>query len=386
MISALHALPAADSLFWVGIIINSLAAINSFVISSLLITRKNNVKANYFLAAIFFLPGLNFIHNLFIFFNQYTHFPAIVLFLNAWSIFLPFLIYRYTLFFTGNKFNPKHPLHLINILAFVYVMYFFYKYLQLTDEQVRFFIQEALRGNFNPLYKGVNVVFITMGLIYVGISWTLSFRKYKESKSAKTGVLNKYRYIFIFNSSILLFIFSGIILYGLIDVAYAKFVFMPLMMMVVFFVVLFAAKNTSTVFAGTGLSSEKIKGNGNSRTSDVLPVDCDQVLPKIHRLIEKQVYLNPDITLKQFARQAGLKPYLVSGVLKQCLHQSFVDFINSQRIEYAKTLLKSEQSGNLTIEGIALSSGFKSRASFYRAFKKYTGQTPTAFIEAVNTE
>jgi len=33
-----------------------------------------------------------------------------------------------------------------------------------------------------------------------------------------------------------------------------------------------------------------------------------------------------------------------------------------------------------TIEYVAYESGFNSRASFYRAFKKHTGITPTEFL------
>jgi AraC-like DNA-binding protein len=48
-------------------------------------------------------------------------------------------------------------------------------------------------------------------------------------------------------------------------------------------------------------------------------------------------------------------------------------------VDKAKILLR-DKLDKLTIEGIARESGFNSRASFYRAFKKYTAVSPSEFI------
>jgi len=42
-------------------------------------------------------------------------------------------------------------------------------------------------------------------------------------------------------------------------------------------------------------------------------------------------------------------------------------------------MLLSEQFDNYSMEGIATTVGFNSKSSFYAAFKKYTGYTPTEF-------
>ncbi|MCY4334687.1 MAG: AraC family transcriptional regulator [Litoreibacter sp.] len=66
----------------------------------------------------------------------------------------------------------------------------------------------------------------------------------------------------------------------------------------------------------------------------------------------------------------------VSQVLNEKIGQSFFDFVNSYRVKEAQTrLLNSDE----TILAIAYDIGFNSRSSFYTAFKKGTGQTPTAF-------
>jgi YesN/AraC family two-component response regulator len=58
---------------------------------------------------------------------------------------------------------------------------------------------------------------------------------------------------------------------------------------------------------------------------------------------------------------------------------SFNDYVNSVRVENVKLKLNDENYSNYTITSIGLESGFNSNASFYRAFRKHTGISPTTF-------
>ena len=59
----------------------------------------------------------------------------------------------------------------------------------------------------------------------------------------------------------------------------------------------------------------------------------------------------------------------------------FSDLVNSYRVELAKeTLIKDK---HLSVEGVALNSGFNSRATFYRVFKKHTGFSPTEYLNSL---
>jgi AraC-like DNA-binding protein len=69
----------------------------------------------------------------------------------------------------------------------------------------------------------------------------------------------------------------------------------------------------------------------------------------------------------------------VSEVLSTRLKTNFNDLVNSYRVEEVKAKLISPQFSHLTIFGIALESGFASKSSFNRAFKKNTGFTPSEY-------
>jgi AraC-like DNA-binding protein len=64
--------------------------------------------------------------------------------------------------------------------------------------------------------------------------------------------------------------------------------------------------------------------------------------------------------------------------------KNFFNYINDLRIAKAKKMLNGDQHDKLSIEGIAKVVGFQSKSSFYTAFKKTTGITPTEYKAHLN--
>lgn len=94
---------------------------------------------------------------------------------------------------------------------------------------------------------------------------------------------------------------------------------------------------------------------------------------------EKKAYQDPELTLDEFSRIAGMPSYKVSHLINNELGVGFNEWINRHRIEEVKSLLKDPAKRNLTIEAIAGEAGFKTRSVFYNVFKKETGMTPAQF-------
>lgn len=98
---------------------------------------------------------------------------------------------------------------------------------------------------------------------------------------------------------------------------------------------------------------------------------------QINLLIKNEhIYKDSNLNLDLFAQKAGIKQSIIRAFLKENKNKNFSDFINSYRIEHFKNSLMNENYKNYDIYGIAKESGFQSRASFYRAFKKNEGITP----------
>lgn len=105
---------------------------------------------------------------------------------------------------------------------------------------------------------------------------------------------------------------------------------------------------------------------------------------KIETLIqEEKWYQNSELTLLDLAKKLGTNVSVISKTINQGFQMNFNDCINSYRIEAVKNSLVGGEHKNSTLLGIAFDSGFNSKATFNRAFKKNTGKTPKEYIETI---
>ncbi len=79
------------------------------------------------------------------------------------------------------------------------------------------------------------------------------------------------------------------------------------------------------------------------------------------------------------ARETGLSTSYLSKIINTNSDYNFSDFINNFRIEKAKKLLADAEYNNYTYIAIGYECGFNSKSTFYTAFKKFTGQTPSIY-------
>jgi len=114
--------------------------------------------------------------------------------------------------------------------------------------------------------------------------------------------------------------------------------------------------------------------------------DGDSNLPAVFRKVtdvleRDRLYLKTDLTLTELASRAGFSRNQVSQAINTLFKGNFFDFINDFRVEEFKRQALDPSKQHLTQAGIALESGFNSKASFYAVFKKKTGMTPSEFLE-----
>lgn len=94
------------------------------------------------------------------------------------------------------------------------------------------------------------------------------------------------------------------------------------------------------------------------------------------RVVEsQQLFRQKGLLITDVAKLTGSNRTYISNYLNKELNTSFSDFINSYRVEYAKSLLTSKDPAYSILEIFEMS-GFTNEVSFYRIFKKHTGVTP----------
>ena len=96
-------------------------------------------------------------------------------------------------------------------------------------------------------------------------------------------------------------------------------------------------------------------------------------------MAEEQPWLEPELTLTEVAKRLRLTPGLLSKVINTGCGQNFNDFVNTYRVREAQRLLADPRFAHYSLVGVALESGFNSRSTFNRVFKKLVGQAPSEF-------
>ena len=109
---------------------------------------------------------------------------------------------------------------------------------------------------------------------------------------------------------------------------------------------------------------------------------ADEILSLLTRFMrQKKPHLDMTLTLPMLSKMLDVTPNHLSQVINEKLHKNFFDFVNTYRIDEAKAALNSPKANRFSILGIAMDSGFNSKSTFYTAFKKHTGMTPSQFKE-----
>ncbi len=90
---------------------------------------------------------------------------------------------------------------------------------------------------------------------------------------------------------------------------------------------------------------------------------------------------NKDITINVLAEKAHMSPSHFHKQFKNTLGISPIDYINSEKIKFAKKMIKEDK--DFRVSEIAFKSGFNNTSYFNRQFKKHEMITPTQFIKSI---
>lgn len=100
------------------------------------------------------------------------------------------------------------------------------------------------------------------------------------------------------------------------------------------------------------------------------------------KLENQKSYKDPDISVAKLAHQLGWPVNDLSFLINEGFRTNFNDWINHYRIEVFKELLRHPENRKYSMIGLSQEVGFSSKASFYRAFKKATGVTPSEYLKS----
>ena len=116
-------------------------------------------------------------------------------------------------------------------------------------------------------------------------------------------------------------------------------------------------------------------------TAPTSGADDNPHFQRLERLMKEQyIYREPDLSRDTLAQKLGISNGYLSQQLS-AMNTSFADYINSYRVEEVKQLLLDPAFQQYSLLAIGYEAGFNSKSTFYAAFKKATGLSPSAFRE-----
>lgn len=111
---------------------------------------------------------------------------------------------------------------------------------------------------------------------------------------------------------------------------------------------------------------------------------CERFTPRqsafytrVTRIIDQNL-MNPNLTVSWLSEQTGLSRSQLFRRIKALTGHSVSSLIRARRISQARRLISEAP---MTVEEIALKTGFRSAQYFSRCFKDICHMTPTAYLK-----
>lgn len=110
--------------------------------------------------------------------------------------------------------------------------------------------------------------------------------------------------------------------------------------------------------------------------------EINQWKEQIQDYLEKnKPYLNPELRISEIAQHFSINVSHLSTLINLCFNQNFNELINAYRIQTFKQKISEGELQKFTIMSLAYDSGFNSKTTFNRSFKRYAGVSPSEYLK-----
>jgi len=264
--------------------------------------------------------------------------------------------------------NDKLKFDFLFVLSYIpslICLVLFVKYISLPETQITPILNSIFA--FNHFWYNVffNYISSAIVIILMGCS-VLYFISYTKKKRWKLNEQEKWMKLYLSSMAIMAFLVMPISLIyrGAYDSKIIPMLTLP-------FYLIFTQK--AFYFSRTSKNIGILNNSANEE-------DHKNLVKTIERyMVLNKPYLDKTLTLQMLAQKLNMNEKQISHTLNIMYGEYFTDYVNRHRVEESKQRLVDENFKNNKIDTLALESGFNSRTTFYEAFKKHAGCTPSQF-------
>lgn len=367
-----------------------IATIAGLATSIMVLFSKKNYSKSFFLGMFLLSLALVSIYNFYLSANLFKNFPDLFTITKTF-IFLTapcsFLYVRNIL--SLNKSVRKYDwLHFVPFIIYFVLTLFVYVG-SFTDIKIVDYISAKIKNPFS-------ILTLTIWLFYVFFQTMLilnyDLKKFTGDQFHRSKVIN---WIRVYNLMIL-FLFSALFVHHFLlrRVEAVDLSCYFLISSVLFFTVgwlyfkpqifhdeeeKFDFLNDETIL----IKSKEIKNNQPITHELTLEKKEDYLLKLDDVLNSKRLFLKKDFVIRDLSDETGISVHHLSNLINSEFGLHFQDYVNLKRIEYFKDKINDPEWKDLSLEGMAWGSGFKSRTTCFRAFIKHTGKSPSEYFKTI---
>lgn len=359
----------------------------------LLLGKKKKSLPDYFLGVIFLLYAISIGSVYLELQNIRNNFAYSAIISTSW-VFL-FLHGPALWFYVKSLSDPEFrfkPLYLLHFIPFIlFSVFHYFNFINLTvQEKIRFLENDLFKDEVS--YK-ITVLLIAVSTISYNI-WALNLirrrretlmQQYSKIEDIDLGWLRALTVASLISYSVNVSLFGLDMIFHFATYNFLVFLTNSFASVYILLLGYFGIRQGNIFISSAGeISKSGGKPKSDKKTSSVKTTDDSFIGTLIRNMEEKQPYLDPEITVSKLSEMLNVRTDFLSEVLNSQLDQNFFDFINKYRVGEFKNQCTLKANRHLSIMGIAYNCGFNSKASFYRAFRKFEGISPSAYIEKVS--
>lgn len=371
------------SIFWI-IILGAAIIAGLILMFRLLSSDKKSLPSKHLLAITLGLLIWFLIVKVILIARLYVYVPHVIGTAHIfWYIFGPLVYYSFKKYvYNDYRFSLRDTVHLYPLVFYLVIAYPFY--VLNGSQKISAYlsdIEPAARINISSLFLyGLVIAYTFLCLKLI----TGSKRRLLNVPDNKKKIVKSWK--ILFKSAAGIYIFFALSLFILeylgLNLSVMQQISYFLFALVFYFIVIKMLRNPIELSYVNILPDNSLPGKPKYSKSSFEKEKAGEYIDQLQNLMtEEKPYLKNNLTLPVLAEMMNLSTHHLSQLLNQELKMNFVEFINYNRIKEAQKLLNDPEYVNHTILAISFEVGFNSKTSFNRTFKKYTGMTPSEYLQ-----
>ncbi|TDP04042.1 helix-turn-helix domain-containing protein [Flavobacterium sp. 245] len=372
-----------------------MATMVGFATSFMVLFSKKNYSKSFFLGLFLFSLAVVSVYNFYLSANVLNFFPDLFMITKPFIFLVAPCAFLYVrnLLFTDSTFQKYDWLHFLPFL-----IYFGLTFCVWIGNIAHFPFAQSISPKIqNPF----SVLSLTVWLLYAFCQTMMvlnyDLEKLKKNHFNRIKILNWVR---VYNL-IILFLFSALFVHYFLG---SNFYTVDLSCYVLIsFVLIFTVGslyfkpqifydiNTNEVNDNFQIVEEKLLVIKKEESKNALPFIKELTNEKKHQYLlqleeiftSKELFLKKDLVIRDIADETGISVHHLSNLINSEFNLHFQDYVNLKRIEYFKEKINDPEWKDLSLEGMAWGSGFKSRTTCFRAFLKHTGKSPSEYFKVI---